>query len=268
MQGKDPGSAAGWKAAEIATEDEDIVVVLDRTPFYTESGGQVSDKGVLTTPTGVMRVKRMKKAAGGQILHIGYVKEGTIEAGAEVTASVDRNRRLSIMRNHTAAHLLQAALRQVLGNHVHQAGQLVDKQMVRFDFTHFEPVTPAQLAEIEDIINQKIMSCIPVLNYETGIEEAKAKGAMALFSEKYGDRVRVVEVDDFSMELCGGTHVKNTGELGLFKILSKTPWRQASAGSRRLPYRLPECHPSPGRRSAGSFRDPEASKPHRTGPSL
>ena len=219
------------KAAEIATEDEDIVVILDQTPFYTESGGQVSDKGVLTTPTGVMRVKRMKKAAGGQILHIGYVKEGTIEAGAEVTASVDRNRRLSIMRNHTAAHLLQAALRQVLGNHVHQAGQLVDKQMVRFDFTHFEPVTPAQLAEIEDIINQKIMSCIPVLNYETGIEEAKAKGAMALFSEKYGDRVRVVEVDDFSMELCGGTHVKNTGELGLFKILSEN---SVAAGVRRI----------------------------------
>ncbi len=219
------------KAADIATEDQDIIVVLDKTPFYTESGGQVSDKGILTTPTGVMRVKRMKKAPGGQILHIGYVKEGTIESGAAATAAVDRNRRLSIMRNHTAAHLLQAALRQVLGDHVHQAGQLVDKQMVRFDFTHFEPLTPIQLAQIEDIINQEIMSCTPVKNYETGIEEAKAKGAMALFSEKYGDVVRVVEIDGFSMELCGGTHVKNTGELGLFKVLSES---SVAAGVRRI----------------------------------
>ncbi len=222
---------ADGKPADLATEDEDIVVVLDKTPFYTESGGQVSDKGVLTTDHGVMRVKKMKKAPGGQILHIGYVKEGTIEAGADVTATVDRNRRLSIMRNHTGAHLLQAALRKVLGDHVHQAGQLVDKQMVRFDFTHFEPLTPAELLQIETIINEEIMSCTPVKNYEMGIEEAKAKGAMALFSEKYGNVVRVVEIGDFSMELCGGTHVKNTGELGLFKIVSES---SVAAGVRRI----------------------------------
>ena len=222
---------ADGKPADLATEDEDIVVVLDKTPFYTESGGQVSDKGVLTTDHGVMRVKKMKKAPGGQILHIGYVKEGTIEAGADVTATVDRNRHLSIMRNHTGAHLLQAALRKVLGDHVHQAGQLVDKQMVRFDFTHFEPLTPAELLQIETIINEEIMSCTPVKNYEMGIEEAKAKGAMALFSEKYGNVVRVVEIGDFSMELCGGTHVKNTGELGLFKIVSES---SVAAGVRRI----------------------------------
>ena len=222
---------ADGKPADLATEDEDIVVVLDKTPFYTESGGQVSDKGVLTTDHGVMRVKKMKKAPSGQILHIGYVKEGTIEAGADVTATVDRNRRLSIMRNHTGAHLLQAALRKVLGDHVHQAGQLVDKQMVRFDFTHFEPLTPAELLQIETIINEEIMSCTPVKNYEMGIEEAKAKGAMALFSEKYGNVVRVVEIGDFSMELCGGTHVKNTGELGLFKIVSES---SVAAGVRRI----------------------------------
>ena len=225
------GLLADGKPTDIATEDQDIVVVLDKTPFYTESGGQVSDKGVLTTAHGVMRVKKMKKAPGGQILHIGYVKEGAIEAGADVTATVDRNRRLSIMRNHTGAHLLQAALRKVLGDHVHQAGQLVDKQMVRFDFTHFEPLTPGELLQIENIINEEIMSCTPVQNYEMDIEAAKAKGAMALFSEKYGNVVRVVEIGDFSMELCGGTHVKNTGELGLFKIVSES---SVAAGVRRI----------------------------------
>ena len=219
------------KAADSASEGQEVVLVLDQTPFYTESGGQVSDQGVITTPGGTVRVTRMKKAPGGQILHIGYVEEGTMEMGAKVTASVDAERRKATMRSHTAAHLLQAALREVLGDHVHQAGQLVDEHMTRFDFTHFEAVTPAELHRIEEIINEKIMACIPVQNYECGIEEARAKGAMALFSEKYGDVVRVVEIPGFSMELCGGTHVKNTGELGLFKIVSES---SVAAGVRRI----------------------------------
>lgn len=216
---------------EMATSDQDVIVLLNETPFYTESGGQVSDKGILEGPHGVVRVKEMKKLPSGQIIHIGYIKEGTVSNGEKVTAKVDENRRKSIMRNHTAAHLLQAALRNVLGDHVHQAGQLVNKLAVRFDFTHFEPVSAIQLKEIEKQINEKIMACLPVLNYETDIESARAKGAMALFSEKYGDRVRVVEIGDYSIELCGGTHVKNTGELGLFKIVSES---SVAAGVRRI----------------------------------
>ena len=225
------GLVVDGKAVSSVSEGQEAVVVLDRTPFYTESGGQVSDQGVLTLPGGVFRVARMKKAPGGQILHIGFVEEGSLETGARVTASVDEEFRRGVMRSHTAAHLLQAALREVLGDHVHQAGQLVDEHVTRFDFTHFEAVTPAELHRIEEIINRKILACIPVENYECGIEEARAKGAMALFSEKYGDVVRVAEVPGFSMELCGGTHVKNTGELGLFKILSES---SVAAGVRRI----------------------------------
>ncbi|MEG2597023.1 MAG: alanine--tRNA ligase, partial [Oscillospiraceae bacterium] len=219
------------KPASIATFDQDVVIVLNQTPFYTESGGQVSDKGILECLHGVVRIKEMKKMPSGQTVHIGYVKEGTVSDGEQVFAKVDENRRKSIMRNHTAAHLLQAALRHVLGDHVHQAGQLVTKKALRFDFTHFESVSIEQIREIETTINQKIMECVSVLNYETDIAAAKEKGAMALFSEKYGSRVRVVEIGDYSMELCGGTHVRNTGELGLFKIVSES---SVAAGVRRI----------------------------------
>ena len=219
------------KATDIATCDQEVIVMLNKTPFYTESGGQVSDKGILKGANGIISVKDMKKLPSGQVIHIGYVKEGTIQNGEQVIAEVDKNRRKSIMRNHTAAHLLQASLRNVLGDHVHQAGQLVNKDAVRFDFTHFEPVSPAQIKAIEAEINEKIMECIPVLNYETDINTAKEKGAMALFSEKYGETVRVVEVSDYSVELCGGTHVKNTGELGLFRIISES---SVAAGVRRI----------------------------------
>ena len=139
----------------------------------------------------------MKKMPTGQIVHIGVVKEGTIELGEEVSAVVDLERRLSIMRNHTAAHLLQAALRKVLGDHVHQAGQLVDENIVRFDFTHFEAMTPVELKAVETLINHKIMECIPVENYEEDLETARKAGAMALFSEKYGNTVRVVKIGDY-----------------------------------------------------------------------
>jgi alanyl-tRNA synthetase len=219
------------KPAELATEDQDVVLLLDQTPFYTESGGQVSDKGLLITDHGVVRIKALKKTATGQTMHIGYIRSGTIQNGDAVKAEVDRSRRLSIMRNHTAAHLLQAALRHVLGDHVHQAGQLVDKHAVRFDFTHFEALSPEQLHQVEDLVNEQILSCIPVQNYETDLASAREKGAMALFSEKYGDTVRVVEIDGFSLELCGGTHVHNTGELGLFRIVSES---SVAAGVRRI----------------------------------
>ncbi len=225
------GLLCGTAPAEVVTEGEEVIVVLGETPFYTESGGQVSDTGVIKGEKGEIRVTSMKKLPTGQIVHHGFVAEGTVELGETVTASVDAERRHAIMRSHTAAHLLQAALRKVLGDHVHQAGQLVDEHATRFDFTHFEPVSPAQIAEIEEIINHKIMECIPVLNYEEDLETARKEGAMALFSEKYGSTVRVVKVGDYSMELCGGTHVKNTGELGLFKIVSEA---SVAAGVRRI----------------------------------
>ena len=225
------GLLVGGKPADVATEGEEVLVVLNETPFYTESGGQVSDTGVIRGGKGEVRVTAMKKMPGGQIVHHGFVSEGTLEAGETVSAEVDAGRRKAIMRNHTAAHLLQAALRQVLGDHVHQAGQLVDEHAVRFDFTHFEPVSPVQMAEIERRINEKIMECLPVTTTEEDLETARKEGAMALFSEKYGDRVRVVKVAGYSMELCGGTHVRSTGELGLFKVVSEA---SVAAGVRRI----------------------------------
>ncbi|MDD6032118.1 MAG: alanine--tRNA ligase, partial [Oscillospiraceae bacterium] len=181
------------KPSDIATEGEEVIVLLDQTPFYTESGGQVSDTGVIKGEKGEIRITGMKKLPTGQTVHLGFVNEGTVENGETVSALPDEDRRRTIMRNHTGAHLLQAALRQVLGDHVHQAGQLVDDHFVRFDFTHFEPVSPEQMAQIEMLINKEILACLPVQNYECPIDEARQKGAMALFSEKYGDIVRVVE---------------------------------------------------------------------------
>ena len=225
------GLLTGGQPSEIATEGEEVLIVLNETPFYTESGGQVSDTGLVKGEKGSVLITAMKKMPTGQIVHIGVVKEGTIELGEEVSAVVDLERRLSIMRNHTAAHLLQAALRKVLGDHVHQAGQLVDENIVRFDFTHFEAMTPVELKAVETLINHKIMECIPVENYEEDLETARKAGAMALFSEKYGNTVRVVKIGDYSMEFCGGTHVKSTGELGLFRIVSEA---SVAAGVRRI----------------------------------
>ncbi len=219
------------KPSDMATSEGEVIVLLNKTPFYTESGGQVSDKGIIKGANGVMYVEEMKKLPSGQIIHIGHLEDGTLTNGESVVASTEENRRKSIMRNHTAAHLLQAALRNVLGDHVHQAGQLVNEDAVRFDFTHFEPVSANELKRVEDEINAKIMECIPVLNYETDMDTAKEKGAMALFSEKYGETVRIVEVGDYSTELCGGTHVKNTGELGLFRVVSES---SVAAGVRRI----------------------------------
>ena len=206
-------------------------VVLDKTPFYATSGGQVADTGVITADGVEIDVEDTSKNADGIYIHSGTVKEGVVSVGNTVYAQIDADRRKSIMRNHTAAHLLQAALREVLGTHVEQAGQLVNDKEVRFDFTHFNPLTTEELGRVEAIVNKEILACAPVSMQEMPIEEAKKMGAMMLFGEKYGDIVRVVKAGDASTEFCGGTHVASTGELGLFKIVSEA---SVAAGVRRI----------------------------------
>ncbi len=218
------------ESVETANDGDEAVIVLDKTPFYAESGGQVGDTGVISGAMTAFEVSDTKKIHSGHFLHMG-VAQGAVSVGDKVTASVDKKRRTSIMRNHTAAHLLQAALRKVLGDHVHQAGQLVDGERVRFDFSHFEAVTPDELKEIEGIINTDILGAVPVTMTEMPIDEARKLGAMALFGEKYGDIVRVVNVEDTSIEFCGGTHVDNTSKLGLFRIISEN---SVAAGVRRI----------------------------------
>lgn len=206
-------------------------VVLEKTPFYATSGGQVADTGVITADGVEFDVEDTSKNADGIYIHSGTVKEGVVSVGNTVNAQIDADRRKSIMRNHTAAHLLQAALREVLGTHVEQAGQLVNDKEVRFDFTHFNPLTTEELGRVEAIVNKEILACAPVSMQEMPIEEAKKMGAMMLFGEKYGDIVRVVKAGDASTEFCGGTHVASTGELGLFKIVSEA---SVAAGVRRI----------------------------------
>lgn len=206
-------------------------VVLDKTPFYATSGGQVADTGVITADGVEFDVEDTSKNADGIYIHSGTVKEGVVSVSNTVNAQIDADRRKSVMRNHTAAHLLQAALREVLGTHVEQAGQLVNDKEVRFDFTHFNPLTTEELSRVETIVNKEILACAPVSMQEMPIEEAKKMGAMMLFGEKYGDIVRVVKAGDASTEFCGGTHVASTGELGLFKIVSEA---SVAAGVRRI----------------------------------
>lgn len=206
-------------------------VVLDKTPFYAVSGGQVGDSGVISCGDNVFIVADTSKNADGIYLHAGSVSKGIISVGDKVNASLNEKRREAIMKNHTAAHLLQAALRQVLGNHVEQAGQLVNEHEVRFDFTHFNPMTSDEIKHVEFLVNDFIMKAVPVEMKEMPIEEAKKLGAMMLFGEKYGDIVRVVKAGDFSLEFCGGTHVANSGQIGLFKIVSES---SVAAGVRRI----------------------------------
>ncbi len=219
--------------AEFVSADTNAVLVLDKTAFYGESGGQVGDTGVIKSANGAtFEVTATNKSADGIILHIGKLISGdSISLGEEVVAVIDISRRERIMRNHTAAHLLQAALRETLGSHVEQAGQLVNDTAMRFDFTHFSALTSEELAKVENRVNEIILSALEVSSTEMPIEEAKKLGAMALFGEKYGDVVRVVKAGDFSTELCGGTHVDNTGKLGLFKIISES---SVAAGVRRI----------------------------------
>lgn len=206
-------------------------VILDKTPFYATSGGQVADTGVIKLDGAEFIVEDTAKNADGVYIHSGIVASGVLSPGNKVTAEIDKNRRLAIMRNHTAAHLLQAALRETLGTHVEQAGQLVNENEVRFDFTHFNAMTDEEIATVENRVNEFILSAQKVEMMEMPIEEAKKMGAMMLFGEKYGDVVRVVKAGDFSTEFCGGTHVSNSGQLGLFKIVSEA---SVASGVRRI----------------------------------
>ena len=212
-------------------ESGDAILVLDKTSFYAESGGQVGDTGVIAIGESIFEVTNTTKDADGVVLHHGTLVGDTVKVGDTVTTTYNEENRKAIMRNHTAAHLLQAALRTVLGTHVEQAGQLVDANEVRFDFTHFTGMTGEELKKVQDLVNEEILNATEMLIREMPIDEAKAMGAMAFFGEKYGDVVRVVKAGDFSTELCGGTHVDNTGKIGLFKIVSES---SVAAGVRRI----------------------------------
>ena len=217
---------------EFATADSEVVVVLDKTPFYGESGGQAGDTGVIKTDNATLEVTATGKTPDGVVLHIArFISGDSIALGDKVHAQIDVEKREATRRNHTAAHLLQAALRKHLGGHVEQAGQLVNSEEMRFDFTHFSALSGDELKAIEREVNEVILKGIPVETREMPIEEAKKLGAMALFGEKYGDVVRVVSAGDFSVELCGGTHADNTAKLGLFKIVSES---SVAAGIRRI----------------------------------
>ncbi|MCC8022273.1 MAG: alanine--tRNA ligase, partial [Clostridiales bacterium] len=210
---------------------EEAILILDETPFYAEGGGQAGDSGYIRAGDTVFQVETTMKTPQGVYLHKGTVTGGAFSRGGRVEAQVDREIRLATMRNHTAAHLLQAALRKVLGNHVEQAGQLVNDKECRFDFTHFSALDFNELAQVEALVNDEILRAEPVRVMEMPIEEARKMGAMALFDEKYGDVVRVVRAGDFSTELCGGTHVDNTGKIGLFKIMAES---SVASGVRRI----------------------------------
>ena len=225
----------------ILTTEEDVVealsegdkgtIIVDETVFYATMGGQEGDKGYITSPEGEFKVDTTIKLKGGKIGHVGVMTKGMIKAGDTVTLLVDSEYRADTCKNHSATHLLQKALRMVLGNHVEQKGSYVDPERLRFDFTHFQSMTAEELKKVEDIVNEKIVEAIPVETKIMTIEEAKKTGAMALFGEKYGESVRVVCIDDFSKEFCGGTHVANTANIRLFKIISEAG---VAAGVRRI----------------------------------
>ncbi len=229
-EGKLTAIAEGGELKDEAACGAHVTVVLDKTPFYAESGGQVGDTGVIEGADFRIRVNDTKKQ-NGKFLHIGTVESGTARCGESVEAKIDSERRLAIRRNHSAAHLLQAALKKVLGNHVAQAGSYVSEDRVRFDFSHFTAMTAEELAQVEKIVNEEILRATPVETRVMSIDEAKKLGATALFGEKYGETVRVVKMGDFSMEFCGGCHAENTGNIGLLKIVSESG---VAAGVRRI----------------------------------
>lgn len=251
----------------VSTDDGEkhgILVVLNKTPFYAESGGQVADIGFLTGGGARLKVNDVKKTTKDFIVHTCTLLQGTVKTGETMLAEVDADRRHAIMRNHTSAHLLQRALRDVLGDHVHQAGSYVDSERMRFDFTHFSAMTTEEIKKAEELVNRIIFEAVPVTAETMPIAKAKEMGAMALFGEKYGDEVRVVDVTGFSTELCGGTHVSNTAQLGAFRILSEGG---VAAGVRRIEsttgygvLRLLDeysliLHATAGRLKAGSVED-------------
>ena len=209
----------------------EAIIVLDRTTLYAEMGGQVADHGILSADGLSFRVSDVQKNKGGKYMHTGVLQQGVLKLGDTVTASYDARRRASIARAHSATHLLQKALRDVLGDHVHQAGSLVEPDFLRFDFTHFSAVTPEELRQVEEAVNAAILEGLAVNTKEMPIEEARKSGATALFGEKYGDVVRVVSMGDYSVELCGGTHLSNTAKAGLFHISSEG---SVASGVRRI----------------------------------
>ena len=222
----------GGDFRDTATSDDgNIIILLDKTPFYGESGGQVGDTGMIKTEGATITVTDTKKLADGKIMHICRVESGVVSAGDKAKCTVDSVRRAAIARNHSATHLMQKALKTVLGDHVQQAGSYVDESRLRFDFSHYEALTKEQISEVEKIVNNEIYNADEVICREMPIKEAKKLGAMALFGEKYGEIVRVVKMGDFSVEFCGGTHVANTSNIGAFKIISET---SAAAGVRRI----------------------------------
>ncbi len=220
----------GQPVGELNAGDQGVVV-LDHTPFYAESGGQVGDRGVLRKDGGVFRVLDTRKQGEGVIIHLGELTQGNISTGDHLEALVDHERRMATRLNHSATHLMHAALREVLGEHVQQKGSLVDPERLRFDFSHFQPVTAEELQRIEARVNQQIRVNTGVKTRIMPVDQAMEAGAMALFGEKYGDEVRVLSIGDFSVELCGGTHVSRAGDIGLFKIVSEAG---IASGVRRI----------------------------------
>lgn len=216
---------------EAVQEGDSVVIILDRTPFYAESGGQVGDTGYISTDSGTVEVIDCKKTADGKFLHLGLVVNGALQTGNEVTASVDKKRRTAIARNHTTTHLIHKALKNVVGEHVNQAGSLVEPDRLRFDFSHFSAIAKEDLERIEKEVNEKILESLDVEVREMSIDEAKKIGATALFGEKYGNTVRVVKAGDYSIELCGGTHIGSTSQAGFVKILGESG---VAAGVRRI----------------------------------
>ena len=230
-QGKILAIVADEELRDEVSAGAEAILVLDQTPFYAEMGGQVADHGVITAGEARFEVSNVQKNKGGKFMHYGKVVSGQFQMGASVTASIDVDRRKAIMRAHSATHLLDAALKKVLGDHVHQAGSLVEPDRLRFDFTHFEGITPEQMGEIDRLVNDAVLEGYTVVTEVLPIEEAKKKGAIAMFGEKYGETVRVVEMGDFSMEFCGGTHVDNTAKIGPFRIRSEG---SVASGVRRI----------------------------------
>lgn len=214
-----------------AKENDKVVIVVDKTPFYAEMGGQVGDKGTIENKNVLIEINDTTNFGGNKILHHGVVKKGEIKVNDTVVLKIDEEDRMSIARNHTATHILHKALKEVLGSHIEQAGSLVSKNRLRFDFTHFEALTREELSKIEKIVNTHILKGLDVSIKETDIETAKKEGATALFGEKYGDVVRVINIGGYSIELCGGTHLKNSAQIGSFKIVSESG---VAAGVRRI----------------------------------
>jgi alanyl-tRNA synthetase len=224
------GALAGGTLDALA-EGDTAAVVLSRTPFYPEKGGQVGDRGVLRGAAGVFEVSDTQQPAEGLIVHVGRLVQGRLLGGETVKAEVDAVRRASTARHHTATHLLQWALRQVVSPSIKQAGSLVSPDRLRFDFNYFEALSPEVLAQVERLVNEQVLACHPLRTYEMALKDVPGSGIIAIFDEKYGDQVRVADIAGYSRELCGGTHVENTGEIGLFRILSEG---SIASGVRRL----------------------------------